>query len=235
MLPPGQSYIPFNFTLPCTVASSLDSVTGQVHYTIRVKLEEERRQNNSSNDRQNVFYAHEIFLVLRSLDLNKAPVLGLPKVVEKTNLVPRLDFYKQTGPVGFKLSLPKTGFVPGEAIVYSCEVNNGSIDKLVYSFVYLIQTMTFYANYTGGKKVEENVVGLRVGPSSLDLREGFEWKDFIMIPMETAASRVGEQNLIHVGYEVRVSLSCSNYLIGNWISIKNLLSIVIAVYSEIKK
>jgi hypothetical protein len=205
MLPPGQSIIPFNFTLPSTVASSLDSITGQVHYLIRAKLQSEERTTLSKNDGQTVFYAQEPFLVSRSLDLNKAPVLGFPKTAEKTNLVPRLDFYKQTGPVGFKLSLSKTGFVPGEAIVYSCEVNNGSIDKLVYSFVYLIQTMTFYANYTGGKKVEENVVGSRVGPSSLDLREGFEWKDFIMIPMETAASRVGEQNLIHVGYEVRVS------------------------------
>jgi hypothetical protein len=101
------------------------------------------------------------FTVNGLLDLNFEPGVA-QRVVLRKDKSPGW-FCCSKGPVVFNLTLPRTGFVPGEAIPFVAEITNFNNDTRVHRATFkLVQVASFHA---GGKtKRKESLVSVVAGP-----------------------------------------------------------------------
>lgn len=118
-LPRKLHTFPFNFQLPLGLPSTFESVYGFIIYALEARIVVQHKKRESFT-----LDARLEFPVNDLLDLNDYPENSQPITIEKFKSVWCLCC--GSGPVGFRINLPRTGFVAGEEIPNVTEMVNHS-------------------------------------------------------------------------------------------------------------
>lgn len=148
-LPPGQQSYPFNIQLPMNLPSSFEHEYGYVRYTVKAIFDRPWK------------FDHEVkaaFTVLSTYDLNRRAEASLTIREEMDK-----DFcclcICPTGSMDAVISIPYSGYVPGQSIPVTVECNNESNIEVEKIKVQLKQKLKFHATVPRwADKEEEEII-----------------------------------------------------------------------------
>lgn len=132
--PEGYHILPFSVALPASIPSSFEGRRGYIRYQCMALLD---RGWKGSMD------CDMDFTVIRHLDLNTLPNVSEPCLCTKEEVFEGCCC--DSGVVVSKFSLRKTGFVPGEPMMFELSIENKSTSSICGLCIQLIQTV----RYTG--------------------------------------------------------------------------------------
>jgi len=162
-LNPGTHLFPFTFLLPGSLPSSYESRIGHVRYFIKADIVRDWRWNHKT--KQHV-------TVNGILDLNLFP--SALQAGSSHNHKTLCCLCCRSGPISALIATNRTGFVPGEMIGFSAEVDNQSTREMSGSFLNLVEVVTYRTPQKN--KTEQRVVAEirrgRIGPGCQDMWEG---------------------------------------------------------------
>jgi len=112
-------------------------------------------------------------------------------------------FCCESGPIGFRLSIPRSGFVPGECIPIMVEMSNMSRRKIIRSTLKLMQTVTYHAQ--GKSRQNKRTICEARGPG-VERGESETWNDLnaLRIPA-VPPTRLAGCHIIDCDYSLGVS------------------------------
>uniref|UniRef100_A0A914E683 Arrestin C-terminal-like domain-containing protein n=1 Tax=Acrobeloides nanus TaxID=290746 RepID=A0A914E683_9BILA len=114
-LPAGVNRFPFSFYLPPMCPPSFEGSLGYIRYYCKAKIDRPWKFDKT---------AMQSFTVIPHFDLNTIPYAANPIIkMDSKNL--GVVLFKH-GRIAVKISLLKSGYVPGETIVANLEINNTS-------------------------------------------------------------------------------------------------------------
>ncbi|XP_049801635.1 arrestin domain-containing protein 17-like [Schistocerca nitens] len=119
ILPPGEHVYNFSVKLPENLPSSFEGTYGHIRYTIKAKM----NRPWAFDEKVKAFYT-----VLSHLDLNTDPLVKEPvsQVTEKTLCC----CWCRSGPLTLVAKVPATGFVSGQEIPVTVEVDNATEETI---------------------------------------------------------------------------------------------------------
>ncbi|PAV88352.1 hypothetical protein WR25_07589 [Diploscapter pachys] len=134
-LPAGNHRFSFIFQIPVNCPPSFEgSGYGCIRYKIHVEVDRPWRFNKR---------CQRLFTVSPVFDLNTIPQCAIPMMTSKVEKTGIILFRK--GAISLECRLPKQGFVPGEAIVAECTVDNASSKPVHLAKAKVIQNAHFIA------------------------------------------------------------------------------------------
>lgn len=125
-LPSGSHKYPFTCSLPPTLPSSFEGEFGHVRYTIKVTLDRPWKFDQDMK---------MAFTVVSPLDLNLNPAVKEARKLELEKSF--CCFCCKSGPLAIIMHIPVNGFVSGQKIPITCEVDNASnvvADRVKFAF-----------------------------------------------------------------------------------------------------
>ncbi|XP_062614117.1 arrestin domain-containing protein 3-like [Saccostrea cucullata] len=131
----GNYCYPFQFQLPQNLPSSFEGEYGHVRYTIKGTIEKPKRFTHVTKT---------AFSVIGPLDLNTFPQIESPTGMTLTKNLCCLCC--TSGPISAFLSLPRRGYVPGDIIPVTVELENLSSRKIASSSITLTMTTNFHSS-----------------------------------------------------------------------------------------
>jgi len=188
-LPPGTHLFPFTFLLPASLPSSYESRIGHVRYFIKADIVRDWRWNHKT--KQHV-------TVNGILDLNLFP--STLQAGSSHDYKTLCCLCCRSGPISALIATNRTGFVPGELIGFSAEVDNQSTREMSGSFLNLVEVVTYRTSQKN--KTEQRVVAEirrgRIGPGCQDMWEGVTMR----VPALPPTNLAGPCNIISVQYKL---------------------------------
>jgi len=188
-LNPGTHLFPFTFLLPGSLPSSYESRIGHVRYFIKADIVRDWRWNHKT--KQHV-------TVNGILDLNLFP--SALQAGSSHNHKTLCCLCCRSGPISALIATNRTGFVPGEMIGFSAEVDNQSTREMSGSFLNLVEVVTYRTPQKN--KTEQRVVAEirrgRIGPGCQDMWEGVTMR----VPSVPPTNLAGPCNIISVQYKL---------------------------------
>jgi len=127
----GNHEFPFSVPLEANIPSSFEGKHGHVRYKVTASIDDPQKKTE------------HFFTVLTPYDLNKDQDAQLP-INEKKDKTPTTLFGK-SDPISATITIPRTGFVPGERIPVDAEILNQSSTKIKNTTLRIIQKVTFHA------------------------------------------------------------------------------------------
>lgn len=154
-LPPGTHTYPFTCALPATLPSSFEGEFGHVRYTIKVTLDRPWKFDQDMK---------MAFTVIAPVDLNVNPRVKEPFKLELEKSF--CCFCCKSGPLAVITSIPQTGYVSGQILPITCEIDNASNVNLTAVKFELRKLVTFHTNQPRSEKRESKVIisQLSIGP-----------------------------------------------------------------------
>ncbi|XP_063708994.1 arrestin domain-containing protein 3-like [Culicoides brevitarsis] len=145
---PGSYDYEATFTLPKTLPTSFDHTLGHIRYEVQVTYDVPWEEN---------YKCSEPFHVTSVLDLNMFPNLKEPiKAMEQKTFC---CWCCTTDPLDIITILPKRGFVPGQNIPVTIEIDNNSNVRIDYVYLQLQERLTFQTNRPDNDvKVEQEMI-----------------------------------------------------------------------------
>lgn len=191
---PGAYQYNFQAVLPPLLPTSFEAKHGSIRYLINVVIDRPWKFDLTYK---------VAFTVIKQLDLNyENPALRIPTKLEIVN-----TFYCglcKTAPLYLAASIPMSGYVAGQHIVVTVEINNESrID--VDDIKITLKKMIFYNSQTPLRKTKEEILTqaeLRCGGVVKRNKGKFEQK--ILIP-PVPPSNLNYCRVLNVSYEVHVT------------------------------
>ncbi|KAI5698365.1 hypothetical protein M8J76_014715 [Diaphorina citri] len=171
-IPQGSHVYPFSYTLPPTIPSSFDGEHGRVRYKVTARLDRPWKFDKT---------AEAMFSVVTPYDLNtdmraKEPI--------NQNVSKTFRFlWRQSGPLTLSVSAPFSGFVPGQTIPISIDVENGSniaVDDVV---IKLTKYMTWKVTEpdSSEKNDKSDLVSEQLGGVVINSDE--HWNHQLVVPV----------------------------------------------------
>lgn len=192
-LPAGKHSYPFTCALPPTLPSSFEGEHGHVRYTVNITLDRPWKFD------QNTKVA---FTIVSAVDLNLNQRVKEPIKQELTKKF--CCFCCESGPLSMTVSLPCTGFVSGQIIPITLDVDNAS-DVVVNSFTFDLQkVVTFYSQSPRRetKKTENSICSYTT--TALEGKKNEIYNHEIKIP-PLPPSNLTNCGIIDLDYEVKVN------------------------------
>lgn len=197
---PGSYQYNFQAALPALLPTSFEAKHGSIRYLINVVIERPWKAN----------ITYKVgFTVLKHLDLNyENPALRIPTKMEIQE-----SFYCgicRTNPLLLMASIPMSGYVSGQSIPVSIQVNNQSsidVDQLKVS----LKKIVFYNSQMPEKKTREEahiVTEVKFGKVQKNSAAKFDQR--LNIPA-LPPSNLTYCRILNVSYEVHVSASMSGF------------------------
>lgn len=134
-LPAGTNIFPFAFSMPNNCPPSYEGCHGFIRYSVHVELDRPWKFNKKSK---------KCFSVIPAYDLNLTPGAINP-MVNTASKNTGLIFKK--GLVSMTASLPKRGYVAGEILPITINIDNGSKDPVVAVRAKMTQMSHFHASH----------------------------------------------------------------------------------------
>jgi hypothetical protein len=190
---PGTTYYPFHFTLPTDLPSSFNGSVGKVVYLVTALMKRSWYTCDVKATLQ--------FTVNGVLDLNKNPEAQLPLSAARDKYV--CCCCCKSGPIGFKLNLPRRGFVPGEIVPFIAEMTNMSRRKVKGVTASIVQTVQYHAG--GRTKANEfTIVMSQFGELAEGQSETWMKREGLRITPVPPTGLAGGCRIIDVQYELNV-------------------------------
>lgn len=194
---PGEYIYPFEFELPSNIAYSTEGKYGEIYYGIKVALNIPQELDK------------EIRLpltVIRYEDLNTMPLLKYPKRDDTSKTF--CWFFiccLGTSPLVISATIPYSGFVPGQKIPLSIEMNNQSHVDVRSTKITLKGLHTFNFEYPSTCKQTEKyrldyklAAGVKSGKSvKLD--------EFLKVPEMLNPSNEAQCKVFQITYVIKVA------------------------------
>ncbi|KAJ9574596.1 hypothetical protein L9F63_008223, partial [Diploptera punctata] len=146
ILPEGEHSYPFSTILPPTLPSSFEGTHGHIRYTAKVKVDRPWKFDHE---------AKSAFSVICPVDLNtnEKALVPVKQEIEKKFCC----WCCESGPLTLVLALPVIGYVAGQDIPVTIEIDNASNISVVDVVCKLKKLITFIANEPYGSKKEEEI------------------------------------------------------------------------------
>ncbi|KAK7870800.1 hypothetical protein R5R35_005463 [Gryllus longicercus] len=145
-LPPGTHSYPFRLILPLDLPSSFESKHGHVRYTAMAAIRRSGRFDH---------HCKSAFTVICPLDLNNEP--GVQEPVQ--NKEEKRLFFGLGSPIRLEVSLPFSGYVPGQKCEADFEFENRTTNNVSLT-AYIVQMIQLKAKGYG-KKIERNTICIK--------------------------------------------------------------------------
>ncbi|XP_046650076.1 arrestin domain-containing protein 3-like [Daphnia pulicaria] len=188
-LEPDYYRYAFSFTLPHQLPASFEGAHGSLRYYIKAVLG--RRWMLDAVFKRGIS-------VNTIVDLNQNFQASIPVKNEETKTVCCLCC--QSGPITAIAWLPKSGYVPGETILFCGRVDNKSRSRLLHTSVRLVERTIFKAQ--GKQKEDERVIReITRNQQTAPERENLElWNDIPIIVPPLAPSDLHHCSIIDLRY-----------------------------------
>lgn len=151
-LPIGEHHFPFGFQLPQDIPPSFKGQHGKVSYTVAAWIMETGGLIRSNRPK----HAIETFLIVKD-ERPRPDIMRLyrePATVDKTKTLKFLFF--KSGSISATVTLPRTGFSPGETIPISISVNNQSSRQIHVASI--LQRVDAFTESRGTCMVKSNLI-----------------------------------------------------------------------------
>ncbi|KAH7711156.1 Protein ARRD-7 [Aphelenchoides avenae] len=175
-IPAGHREFPFSFTLPTNIPPSFEGNYGFIRYYCKATID---RPWYKFND-----HAITVFGVMPRFDLNTLPDAARPMLREITKNVGVLMF--KHGRVSASVTVPKTGFVPGEAMPVSFAISNTSSKEVKCLEVKLVEHVTYIA-FCNGRRLKSPHESCKHGKSRVHTRTLMALKDDVCVAAHSSA------------------------------------------------
>ncbi|CAG5116543.1 unnamed protein product [Candidula unifasciata] len=166
MMEAGQYTYPFQFHVPAICPTSFEGQYGYVRYWVKVTIERPWKKDIS---------AKKIFTVISPLDLSLEPNAAQPAYNTREKHI--CCMCCMSGPITATLRLSQKGYVPGETVTVSAEVNNSSRRKVDSISVELLMTTTFHTPHKS-RSVTQQVARLHHGSLASGKSDKWEGDNF---------------------------------------------------------
>lgn len=209
VLPAGEHSFLFSMMLFNHLPSSFEGQYGYVRYTVKATLDRPWK------------FDHEVkaaFTVLSHLDLNLDPLNREPVKIENNKYF--CCCCCKSGPLTLVTHLPARGYVSGQIIPMTIEVDNASKVPVSNVVCELLQTVTYHAR--GATKQISVVVAKIELDGSVEENNSKTWASRITVP-PLPSSALPQCSIIDVDYKLEVKAEP----LGWHISLKNSLPITI--------
>ncbi|VDM42165.1 unnamed protein product [Toxocara canis] len=133
-LPSGTHTFPFSFDLPLHCPPSFEGTAGYVRYYCKALLDRPWKFDQTTKC---------VFTVIPTVDLNQLPTVSLPIEVRQCGQV-GLSCIKQRR-IDLRMSISKSGHVPGEFIMVTLRIFNGSSNTIRRLDVRLLENASYTA------------------------------------------------------------------------------------------
>lgn len=212
MLPAGSHFFQFCMVVPNHLPSSFEGKYGHIRYTVKGILGRPWT------------FSHEVmasFIVMSTLDLNLDPVNKVPVQLETTKHF--CCFCCKSGPLTFVMHLPAKGYIPGQDIPITVEIENGSNVKVCNVACELWKTVSYYCASPRGSKEESMVVAELALDGPVAENECKTWTVNMRIP-PAPPSMLNSCSIIDLTYRLMVKavpkglhrelIHCTSIIIG---------------------
>ncbi|CAJ0942489.1 unnamed protein product, partial [Mesorhabditis belari] len=195
ILPPGHHEIPFSYTLPKSLPTSFEGEFGFVRYTIKALCERPWDFD---------IVAKRAFTVIGIEDINSEPKLCEPVTSSECSTAIAWCC-RGAGSVTAEISLPKSGYTPGEPLSISGKVSNESSRTKTVSFRF-VQTIHYKAKTFAGHeemKVQQRVIA-KIPKGDVG---GHETRSLAaLLPLPSLCPRLGKCRIISIAYTVELEV-----------------------------
>ncbi|XP_066994415.1 arrestin domain-containing protein 17 [Anabrus simplex] len=196
---PGEQTYPFSTFLPPNLPSSFEGEFGYVRYTVKAILDRPWKFDQDTK---------AAFTVISPVDLNTHETAKNPVKMEKEKFFCCLCC--KSGPATLVLSLPVGGYVPGQAIPVTVEMDNTSNVEVTLVKCILRKVVTFRATLPAAVKkdkitiAEHSFGAVAAGGSQT-------WTEHLVIP-PLPPSNLQNCNIIDLEYDLKVEAKVSGVL-----------------------
>uniref|UniRef100_A0A182M640 Arrestin C-terminal-like domain-containing protein n=1 Tax=Anopheles culicifacies TaxID=139723 RepID=A0A182M640_9DIPT len=193
-LPAGEHIYEFACELPAQLPTSFEGSYGHCRYTAQVVMDRPWKFN----------LTYKVgFTVIQPRDLNlQSPSIRLPSRMEDARVF--CCGIWRTKPLFVRVTVPCTGYVPGQAIPLTIDLNNQSSRIIEGVNMKLLQEITYRAEYPAARirrEVHTIVKHIGDGVASEAL---IQYKQRLVVP--TVIPTCGDLNIISVAYRLHITV-----------------------------
>uniref|UniRef100_A0A182JQS4 Arrestin C-terminal-like domain-containing protein n=1 Tax=Anopheles christyi TaxID=43041 RepID=A0A182JQS4_9DIPT len=193
-LPAGEHIYEFACELPSHLPTSFEGSYGQCRYTAQVVMDRPWKFN----------LTYKVgFTVVQPRDLNlQAPSIRLPTRMEDARVF--CCALWRTKPLYVRVTVPFTGYVPGQAIPLTIDLNNQSSRTIEGVNMKLLQEITYHSEYPARKtRREVHTIVKHIGDGVAGEAQK-QYEQRLVVP--TVIPTCGDQNLISVAYRLHMTV-----------------------------
>lgn len=197
-LPIGQHYFPFSFQLPQNTPPSYEGMHGHIRYELEARLVHVGLTSVFKSSRSIKVPLH-VKELLPEAEMQRR--YGRPVTVSRSKNLKVVLF--KAGSVSTTVSIPRTGFSPGEVIPINVHVNNQSSRDLGVSST-LSRKDIFTSSCNNKNRNTKWIARTREYPVRPNASATYEDKS-LRIPVD-AQSTISTSSIINVGYILTVKI-----------------------------
>lgn len=145
-LPPGQHVYNFSYTLPKALPSSFEGGTGYVRYTVKATIDRPWKFDQTIK---------AAYTVIAHLDINLNPLAREPATLTMEKYFCCL--FCKSGPLTGIFRVPYTGYVSGQTIPLTLEIDNISNVDVTNMKVKLKKIVSFHSRYPSRKTKTQEI------------------------------------------------------------------------------
>ncbi|XP_053679456.1 arrestin domain-containing protein 2-like [Anopheles nili] len=193
-LPAGEHVYEFACDLPANLPTSFEGSYGQCRYTAQVVMDRPWKFN----------LTYKVgFTVIKPLDLNTvSPAIRMPARMEDARVF--CCGLWRTKPLFVRVTVPCTGYVPGQAIPLTIDLNNQSSRMIEGVNMKLLQEVTYNVEFPEKKTRQEvHTVVKHIGEGVAGETQR-KYEQRLVVP--TVAPTCAGLNLINVSYRLHMTV-----------------------------
>ncbi|GLH04436.1 Arrestin domain-containing protein 2 [Gryllus bimaculatus] len=197
LLQPGEHIYNFNMQLPSVLPSSFEGKLGYIRYTLLATLIQDMHAN---------MVAKSAFTVLCPLDLNREQNVKNPVMISDDKFL--CCCCCKSGPITCALSLPATGFAPGQEIPFSLEVENYSNSTVRSIHFSLIKNVSFTVTRPKKETETESTKVVQMVLNGVASNDKYSWTERLEVP-SLPPSYLKHCTIIDIAYSLEVEVKIS--------------------------
>lgn len=198
-LPAGDLCYPFATHLPPNLPSSFEGEHGHIRYTVKATLDRPWKFDQE---------AKAAFTVISPLDLNTHPTAKEPV---KKEVSKHFGFCCwSSGPLTMTVSLPVGGYVPGQDIPISVDVENNSDVPIREVKCTLRKLLTFTVTSPNKSTKKDNITIGELVLGSVESHGTSNWTQVLKVP-PLPPSNLNNCSIIDLDYDLKVKAKSSKW------------------------
>ncbi|KAF2904846.1 hypothetical protein ILUMI_01317 [Ignelater luminosus] len=191
----GRHMYPFSYVLPQQLPSSFEGTYGNVIYIIKVTIDYPWKSSESLVLNLNI---------ISPLDLNTLPQLREPIAISMDK-TPCSCWCQNSGPITFNMSVPVTGFIPGQEVNIGAFVENMSNISAESVTFQIFQNVEYRVNFPLKTQYSENLIADCI-ESGIGAHSEKSWTSTLIIPENGSYPNLISSNIIKMTYLLKGTL-----------------------------
>lgn len=170
-LPIGNYTYTFQCELPAHIPSSFNGQLGHISYNIKVMIDHPWGLENTFT---------VPLTIIRPHDLNVEPQLKVASTFDMSKTF--FCFPCKSDPLHIAITIPKTGYIPGEKIVIRSQINNATSVK-INSMEYVLRQMAVFTTQSPSVKTRSELKEVyQIRCPGVEAHKKGDWEQSLLIP-----------------------------------------------------